>query len=101
MRRNQFNTYENGKEVKGFWVKPEFIHLSGKSIKLVFPELSGRNITDVIVSDAVAEAACGPCMKVWVCIRGIWDYRRSAAYRWMEWRAKELFDRLPSDVWRQ
>lgn len=64
MKRNQFNTYENGKEVKGFWVKPEFVHLSGKSVKSVFPHFSGRNITDVVVSDAVAEAACGPCMKL-------------------------------------
>lgn len=94
MRRNQFNTYENGKEIKGFWVKPEFVHLSGKSVKSVFPLFSGRNITDIVVSDAVAEAACGPCMKLWICNNGRWDYDWSASYQWMEWRAKELFDRL-------
>lgn len=94
MKRNKFATYENGKNIKGFWVKPEFVHLSGRVVNAVFPEFSGRNITDVVVSDVVAEAACGPCMKVWICTNGRWDYRWSAAYRWMEWRAKELFDRL-------
>ena len=88
MKRNKFATYENGKNIKGFWVKPEFVHLSGRVVNDVFPEFSGRNITNVVVSDAVAEAVCGPCMKVWICTNGRWDYR------WMEWRAKELFDRL-------
>lgn len=56
MKRNRFNTYESGKEIKGFWVKPEFVHLSGKSVNSVFPEFAGRNITDVVVSNATASA---------------------------------------------
>ena len=99
MKRNRFATYESGKEIKGFWVKPEFVHLSGKSVNSVFPEFAGRNITDVVVSNATAEAAAGPCMKVWFCNKGRWNYSWSACYQWLEWRAQELFDRLHPEYW--
>lgn len=94
MKRNRFAIYDNGKDIKGFWVEPEYIHLSGKAVNSVFPKFSGRNITDVIITDITEYTLFSKCMLVWICDKGRWDYRWSAAYQWMEWRAKELFDRL-------
>lgn len=94
MKRNRFATYENGKEVKGFWVEPEYIHLSGKSVNSVFPKFSGRNITDVVITDITEYTLFSKCMLVWICDKGRWIPKWSSPYYTMEWRAQALYDKI-------
>ena len=94
MRRNRFATYDNGKNIKGFWVEPEYIHLSGKAVNSVFPKFSGRNITDVVITNITEYTLFSQCMLVWICDKGKWIPKWSAPYYNMEWRAQALFDKL-------
>ena len=99
MKRNKFEIYENGKEIKGFWVKPEFVHLTGKSVNSVFPEFSGRNITDVVISKKIKYVFIGNAMCCWICDKGRWIQKWSQPYALMEWRAQLIYDTLHPDYW--
>lgn len=99
MKRNKFATYENGKNIKGFWVEPGFIHLSGKSVNSMFPKFSGRNITDVVITKKIKPGIAGYCMCCWVCDKGRWIQKWSSPYAWMEWRAQVLYNILHPDIW--
>lgn len=94
MKRNRFATYENGKNIKGFWVESGYIHLSGKAVNSVFPKFSGRNITDVVITDIIEYTLFGNRMLVWVYDKGRWIHKWSPPYYNMEWRNQALYDKL-------